>query len=82
MTADDIIGLLAVINTLVMGMVGWLLRQLSTMRSDIARITTDMTITRSELRPPGSKPLAERVTNVETGIAIIQATTRRGGTQR
>lgn len=27
MTADDIIGLLAVINTLVMGMVGWLLRQ-------------------------------------------------------
>ena len=74
MNAEDVIGILALINGLLVALVGWLLRQQTRMADKIDALTTQVTVISHELSPEGDRSLSSRVDAVEVGLAVLTAT--------
>jgi len=72
--AEDVIGILALINGLLVALVGWLLRQQTRMADKIDALTTQVTVISHELSPEGDRSLSSRVDAVEVGLAVLTAT--------
>lgn len=61
MNAEDVIGILSIINGLLVVLVGWLLRQQTKMSDRIDALTTQVTVIRHELSPEGDRSLLPAV---------------------
>jgi hypothetical protein len=73
-TAQSIIAVLGILDPILLALVAWLVRRLSTVAGDIAKVLTEVALLRREVTPEGSKSLAERVSDCERSIAVLTAT--------